>query len=884
MKKWPLVLLWVVAALISNIHAQDCSVYTLTMPSDTSICESGQAVSLEAIFTGNVSSVSWSPQTGLNFSTILNPVATVNTTTTYEVNIQAVTPENLIFNGDFSLGDVGFTTDYNYGNGGSYGILSDEGDYAIASNANDTHTNFASCEDHTGGGNMMVINGSGQPDDVWCQNVTVQPNTLYSFSAWVATVISENPANLQFSINGNLLGDQFDATILTCTWQQFAETWFSGSSTNAQICVVNVNEELDGNDFAIDDLAFSPVCTYTDEVTITVGEAPAAPVVNCDATSSSIQLNWDEVLGADSYTVNVLNAPAGSFQGSTEYLVDGLSPAQTVNFEVIAVSPDGCTTSTSFSCSTLNCPDVSVTLDAPNAVCDYNDDFEFTVTIDSDHPGPYQLSLFNGQNTLNYNNLSSGTNSFTLSISDDMTLEITSLTIVDAANCTVSNLPPAFSIAYNEQPSAGVAIGYANCPGENQLLPLVSLLQLADEGGTWSDISSSPAAFFISDDDVLNMAESTSGFYQFEYSIDAPPGCVDQSETVNVTIYETPVADAGTDQALNCSTLSVNLGGTGTSIADTLEYNWVALNGGILTIDNMATSSTSNPGTYVLTVIEPEHSCSDTDTIIIEEIITDPVPVFTILPASCDAPSSAGIVVDTVVNGNSPYQYALDNGSFSDNSQFLGLDAGVHTLMVIDANGCEGLSSLEIPQINELDIEIINHSSNDDQLYVGDVLNLQAYINKPDAEIASIIWSPTPPDTCANCLNVSFLPESSQVYQVTVTDINGCSSSAQISVRVTQRSRYYVPTAFSPNEDGRNDVLYVNTGPEFIGIKEFSIFDRWGNMVFQQKDVPPNDPNYGWDGTFNGETAPINVYGFMLTLIYSNGKELNTSGEINLVR
>lgn len=881
MKKEALVvLLLLLGALPSFMQAQDCDIYTLTMPEDTTICEAGAPVTLTPVFTGNANTISWTPAGSLDFATLINPTASPDTTTTYELTIQAVAPENLIFNGDFSMGDVGFFTDYVYGNGGQYGTVSDEGDYAIDDNANDTHDNFAACEDHTGGGNMMVVNGSGQPDNVWCQNVEVQPNTLYSFSAWVTTVISENPANLQFSINGILLGDQFDATINSCVWQQFAEAWFSGSNTSAQICVVNVNEETSGNDFALDDIAFSPVCTYTGTVTVIVDEVPAAPVVSCEATTSSITLEWEEVPDAETYEVNVLNAPEGGFEGNTSYQLEGLDPGQTVDFEVIAYGPGGCSSITAVSCTTEECPELDITLDAPATICE-GQEVVLQVSING-AAGPFQLTISDGQNELSFNDVPSGNSTYSFSPEGDVNFELTALAIVDAANCIVENLPAPVAVLVNEQPEAGTAADTEICSGRDSLIELFGLLEMADEGGQWADISAiSAGTAFDPATGTINISNIEAGNYLFEYAIPATAGCEAVSTTAAVVIHPSPLADAGQDATLDCSTLMLGLGGENTSLADSLSYKWSNLSGDPVMEDTSPFTSTDAPGIYELLVIENTNGCSDTDTVVIDEAITVPILFASSLSGLCDSELGGSIQVDSVENGQPPYQFSLNGAELTDNQLFTGLSAGGYTLDVFDANGCQGTVVLNVQQSETLEAELTANGNN--SIYTGDSVLLQLLVNRPAEEIVSIEWMPAPAN-CNNCTQASFAPQSSQVYQVEVEDINGCSVTTDIFIRVEQRSRYFIPNAFSPNEDGRNDTFYLFAASEFKEVAQLIIMDRWGNMVFRQERFPANDPAFAWDGTFKGEPMPAGVYAFAATLVYQNGEELKVSGSLNLVR
>lgn len=162
---------------------------------------------------------------------------------------------NLIFNGDFELGNTGFTTQYILNN--ATGVP--EGVYSILQNPSTWHPLAANYGDHTtGNGLMMAVNGATQPGlIVWSQTVSVIPNTVYTFTGWVSSWYSASPAMLDIKINGNSIG-LVTAPSTTATWQQFSFVWNSGSSTSAQLSIVDATTDAFGNDFALDDLEFVP--------------------------------------------------------------------------------------------------------------------------------------------------------------------------------------------------------------------------------------------------------------------------------------------------------------------------------------------------------------------------------------------------------------------------------------------------------------------------------------------------------------------------------------------------------------------------------------------------------------------------------------------------
>lgn len=215
----------------------------------------------------------WTPAAGLSNPAAIDPLASVGAAgTLYTLQIAALSNTNLVLNGDFSSGASGFSSGYIPGTGGSWGLLSYEGTYAITTSPNLVHTNFAAFGDHTSGtGQMLVVNGAATPNtSVWCQTINVNPNTDYDFSSWMTSCVSSNPAILQFSINNVLLGSPFNLSGITGSWEQFHAVWNSGSNTTATICITNQNTSPSGNDFAIDDIAFREYCTSTKSVYVAV--------------------------------------------------------------------------------------------------------------------------------------------------------------------------------------------------------------------------------------------------------------------------------------------------------------------------------------------------------------------------------------------------------------------------------------------------------------------------------------------------------------------------------------------------------------------------------------------------------------------------------------
>ncbi len=345
-----LVLLCLPSAVISQ-----CPSYPNNYLGNDTLLMCGQTLQLNA--PPDYSSYLW------NIGSQQNSI-TVSQAGNYSVNA-SVLLDNIVFNGDFSLGNTGFTSSYIYGTGGAWGLLSNEGQFAVTSNSNLVHNNFVSCFDNTVGnntGSMLVVNGASTANTVvWGQTVTVEPFTDYQFSVWGASVVAANPGILSFAINGIPVGNTLNLSASTCNWQQFFATWNSGNQTSAQISIINLNTQNDGNDFALDDISFRPMCAFTDQISITFPPNPSISV----SPNTSICQGQTATLTANSNAVNpTFNWNPGALNGSEITI----SPNQSTVYNVNVVDENNCVSSTVQTVVTV-LPAPIINLSADTSIC-----------------------------------------------------------------------------------------------------------------------------------------------------------------------------------------------------------------------------------------------------------------------------------------------------------------------------------------------------------------------------------------------------------------------------------------------------------------------------------------------------------------------------------
>lgn len=1027
----------------------DCNI-TVDAGNDVTICDAPQAVALSGTISGDYIEASWEPANLLDNPNSLTPTATITETTTFTFTVRSFSEENLIFNGDFNEGDTGFTSDYEHGTGGPFGLLSMEGLYAIANNAEDTHTLFPNCGEHTGdGGDMMVVNASGLPNNVWCQTITVEPNTEYAFSAWITSVSSQNPAELLFQINGVQLGELINPTAIICAWQQFYAIWDSGNATTAEICLINVNNDPAGNDFALDDLAFNPVCITTDEITIevpelnadwtspgmvcnnsgaitlndlldadatsggtwtvagtgqntitpsdyssptilnvvyevtqgpcsesvahniniilppqptfelpdeacideaftltytgngsgaasynwnfgglsadpgngqgpqmlstatpgtytvvldvtqngctsqpfsqsvTVVEPPLSTLdVSCSSTANSVEFEWPASAEVTAFFVNVTSGQTGVPTSQTSYRVDNLTPGETVEIEITAFFVNGPCGSGTFtaSCTAVNCPTMTASLSGGGAICS-GESSTVTLNLMGD-PGPYNVTYDLGGSTTSLTNVGN-TENITLSPTTTSVFSIVSITNTNNPNCSIA-LPTPISIEVDEPLFAGTAqIVAPICEGDGSTeFILFNLLDNADGGGIWTETSAIPSTdnAFSAPWGSFDPSGQVAGTYTFTYTLNEGTNCPESSTELSIVIGETPIADAGEDIDIGCNPDIPAIGGSNTSMGGNLMYTWETSDGGNLATPDMPTTEIDAPGTYTLTVRNTTTGCSAVDMITITESGEAPEIFTTTTDASCAMPNGGSIRIDSVVGGMEPYSFSLNGAPFTSDTVFEGLSAGAFTLVVEDVLGCQSSIEDQIEGEAEISVAIIAENGQADPIVeAGIPFKLNLLLSDPTVTIDTIIWTPEIPG-CDGCSNPAVTPLTTTTFSVMVITSDGCTATDLITLSVETKERIFIPNAFSPNDDGFNDVFFVQAGPEVAQITEFQIMDRWGNQVFEAKNTPANDASFGWDGSFNGKQLNPGVFVYYIELELFGGNRVIKAGAINLMQ
>lgn len=150
--------------------------------------------------------------------------------------------------------------------------------------------------------------------------------------------------------------------------------------------------------------------------------------------------------------------------------------------------------------------------------------------------------------------------------------------------------------------------------------------------------------------------------------------------------------------------------------------------------------------------------------------------------------------------------------------------------------------------------------------------------------ITQYVWAPSTNLSCVNCPDPIATIQSNISYTLRVTNINGCVDIDTVNIIVTcDKSQVYIPNGFSPDGDGVND-LFVIRSAGIVTIKYFRVFNKWGELIFEQNNFSTNDFSKAWNGRIKGVLSPPDVFVYTTEIMCENGTSFLFKGNITLIR
>jgi gliding motility-associated-like protein len=168
-------------------------------------------------------------------------------------------------------------------------------------------------------------------------------------------------------------------------------------------------------------------------------------------------------------------------------------------------------------------------------------------------------------------------------------------------------------------------------------------------------------------------------------------------------------------------------------------------------------------------------------------------------------------------------------------------------------------------------------------IVAGTPVQLNAIVT--NTPVQHYIWSPEGTLSCDSCFNPIATPTVNTTYTVTVTSIYGCTITDTISLGLyCDNSQIFIPNTFTPNGDGANDLFFVS-GKGIKIITLMQVYNRWGQMVFEAHNIPPNTPGAGWDGTFKGLVLEPDVFVYVVKAQCELGTTTYSyTGDVSIVK
>jgi gliding motility-associated-like protein len=360
------------------------------------------------------------------------------------------------------------------------------------------------------------------------------------------------------------------------------------------------------------------------------------------------------------------------------------------------------------------------------------------------------------------------------------------------------------------------------------------------------------------------------------YNTTSASGC---DSTVFLNLEVTPIRQT-TDHLAICS--------------NQLPYIWNGI--------SIPEGATSTPNYAVFNTVTPT-GCDSVVTLGLTVFPTDPI-TSSMDTTGCGAVIYKGItyynvttIIDTIINQNgcdSIYN-VVNIIVYNNEPSFKLVEANgckevvfegityLHDTLLVDTfrnrRGCDSLIRHVQVYVEEFELSL---SALPEEAVQGEYITLTTSANVPNYTVTS--WEPGHYFSNQSARQQIFTPFSSEEYVVTATSDIGCLDTAKVKILIdTLRPELFLPTAFSPNGDGLNDLF----GPIFYNksgytVKSFRIFNRWGNVVYKAE----GNSRIGWNGNLANEDkpAPNGVYFYILEVEFVNKQKLIKRGDVTLLR
>jgi len=289
-------------------------------------------------------------------------------------------------------------------------------------------------------------------------------------------------------------------------------------------------------------------------------------------------------------------------------------------------------------------------------------------------------------------------------------------------------------------------------------------------------------------------------------------------------------------------------------------------------------------------------SAAGCDSLLNTTLVFLPVDTTYLFDTSCD-PADTGVFIDTLTTQAGCDSILVTTVTYaeSDTTTLTSMTcdaamAGVFTSLFTGSNGCDSLV-----------IETVSLSPSDTTYVAGETCDpanagttMQVLQNQFGCDSLVITDIGLLPSDVTDLDSITCDSGAVGVWMQVLTNVFGCDSLVRTHIILGPRDscfpqepprEIFIPNVFSPNGDGLNDVFYISAPPEALSdIPWMRIYDRWGGLVTEMRDLQPNDPSDGWNGTFQGQIVNPGVYVWVVQLRLPDGHEETRAGDVTVLR
>jgi gliding motility-associated-like protein len=571
-------------------------------------------------------------------------------------------------------------------------------------------------------------------------------------------------------------------------------------------------------------------CSSVANITVTVNPLPtvtatAAPANICLGSSTTLTGT-----GAASYSWSPSTGLSCATCASTV-----TSPVATTTYTVTGTSAAGCINTGQVTVTVSPIPAVTATV-AQSSICAGS-----STTLTASGSTSYSWSPATGLSCVNCSNpTASPATTTTYTVAGSSTAGCASTAQVTV---TVKPAPP---VTVN--PSLAICRG------------LTAPLQASGAASySWSPAST------LSCSNCANPVASPATTTTYTVTGTGANGCTATASTT-VTVNPLPVINAGSDRAI-CEKTSVPLQATGAQ-----SYVWSPATGLSCTTCASPVATITTPVTYTI-VGTDGNGCKDSTTLrlnIVPHIAVSVTPSDTICFGSSRRLEA---------NGGQSYSWSPSIGLDNPTAGAPLASPAITTTyqVVIRENACytdtlrTTLTVTPVPTVN---------AGPDQVIFAGSTAHIFGQVTVAN----QYLWTPADGLSCTACLTPDATPKKTTTYRLEARTGAGCVASDEVTITVRcDNSQIFIPNTFTPNGDGQNDRFYPR-GKGLGEVLRFRVYDRWGEVVFEASNFPPNDNTYGWDGTFKGAILKPDTYVWIIETTCESGEILTQKGDISIVR